>query len=318
MKTKNRSVKSASSASPVRIDLPRLLALRAFSGAGLLAPRHPSAIRTGGYRSTFRGRGMEFAEVRAYLPGDEVRNIDWRVTARRGEVHTKLFHEERERPVLFVLDYRRPMFFATRGRFKAVLASEFAAIWAWNAQSRGDRVGGFFFSETQQCELRPVGGQRGVLRLLQQMVADPAWQRPLHAPFEPQQRLVLTMRKLRRVVKPGTLVFLLSDFAQWDQAVEKELALLSRHSELSLCFCFDPLEAELPAAGSYRLSDGQRDLCIATGEPTSCEEYRARFAAHRQQLEDFCLLHRARFVTFSTEQDLQDSAFFKRRPHAGR
>ncbi len=322
MKINRVSARGVSPASPVQIDLPRLLALRGVTGAGLPALRHPSAIRSGGYRSTFRGRGMEFAEVRAYQPGDEVRNIDWRVTARRGEVHTKLFHEERERPVLFVLDYRRPMFFATRGRFKAVLASEVAAILAWNAQSTGDRVGGFLFSETQHCELRPVGGQRGVLKLLQQMVADPAWQRPLHAPFEPQQRLVRTIQKLRRVVKPGSLVFLLSDFAQWDQDVEKELALLERHAELTLGFCFDPLEAELPAAGSYRLSDGQRDLTIATGERASCEEYRARFAAHRQQLERFCLLHRARFTALSTEQDpaqvLQDATFFRRMPHARR
>jgi uncharacterized protein (DUF58 family) len=234
-----------------------------------------------------------------------VRNIDWRVTARRGEVHTKLFHEERERPVLFILDYRRPMFFATRGRFKAVLASEFAAVMAWKAQSRGDRVGGFFFSEEQHSELRPTGGQRGVLRLLQQMVADPAWQRPLHIPFTPQQRLVQTIQKLRRVVKPGSLVFLLSDFAQWDQAVEKELAQLGRHTELALCFCCDPLEVELPKAGSYRLSDGQRDLTITTTESASCEQYRTRFVAHRQQLEQFCRSHRARFTVLSTEQDIK-------------
>lgn len=309
-------------ASPVRIDLPRLLALRAVTLAGLTDPRRATALRGGGYRSAFRGRGMEFAEARVYQPGDEVRNIDWRVTARRGEVHTKLFHEERERPVHFVLDYRRPMFFATRGRFKAVLVSEFAAILAWNAQGRGDRVGGVLFSEARHCELRPTGGARGVLRLLQQMVADPVWQRPLHAPFEPQQRLVRSIQSLRRVVKPGSLVFLLSDFAQWDREVEKELALLGRHAELALCFCFDPLEAALPAAGTYRLSDGQRDLTIATAEAAACEQYRAGFAAHRQQLERFCLLYRARFLALSTEQDpaqvLQGSTFFARRPHAGR
>lgn len=307
-----------SAGSPVQIDLPRLLALRSVARETGARLRSPTATQSGAYRSTFRGRGMEFSEVRAYLPGDEVRNIDWRVTARRGEVHTKLFHEERERPVFFVLDYRRPMFFATRGCFKAVLASEFAAILAWNAQARGDRIGGFLFSETQNCELRPVGGQRGVLRFLQQMVSDPAWQRPLHAPFNPQKRLVWTIQKLRRVVKPGSLVFLLSDFAQWDRAVEKELALLSRHAELSLCFCFDPLEAELPSTGSYRLSDGEQDLTIATGEHSACEQYRARFAAHRQQLENFCLTHRAHFIPLSTEQSPQDSTFFSRSPHAKR
>jgi uncharacterized protein (DUF58 family) len=105
------------STSPVNISLAELIALG--------DQRFPTALRTGrrlasqqgGYHSRFRGRGMEFAEVRTYLPGDDVRSIDWRVTARRGKVHTKLFHEERERPVLLAIDYRRPMFFATRGRF---------------------------------------------------------------------------------------------------------------------------------------------------------------------------------------------------------
>ena len=102
---------SETSLSPVRINLPRLVALRAADEVRLPPVRRVLAVQAGGYRSRFRGRGMEFAEVRAYQPGDDVRSIDWRVTARRGEVHTKLFHEERETPVLLVLDYRRPMFF---------------------------------------------------------------------------------------------------------------------------------------------------------------------------------------------------------------
>jgi uncharacterized protein (DUF58 family) len=241
--------------------------------------------------------------VRAYLPGDDVRSIDWRVTARRGKVHTKLFHEERERPVLFAIDYRRPMFFATRGRFKSVLASELAALLAWRAQAGGDRVGGFLFSDQGHSELRPCGGRHGVLRLLRQMVADPVWQSPLHSPFEPQQRLARTLQRLRRVAKPGSLVFLLSDFAQWDQEVEKELALLSRKTELALYFCYDSLEAELPRAGSYRLSDGERDLTISTDQAALRASYSERFLAHRQRVEHFCISHRARFLAISTMQD---------------
>lgn len=289
--------------SPIRIDLPRLLALRAAAGEALPQPRQAAAVQSGGHHSRFRGRGMEFAEVRAYQPGDDVRSIDWRVTARRGKPHTKLFQEERERPVLFALDYRRPMFFATRGRFKAVLASELAAVLAWRAQAGGDRIGGFLFSDEGHSELRPTGGRRGVLRLLRQMVADPAWNRPLHTPFEPQQRLAGTVRRLRRVARPGSLVFLLSDFTQWDREVEKELALLGRQAELALYFCYDPLEADLPCAGSYRLSDGESDLTIATDQGVLRSVYREHFLDHRRKLEEFCKRYRARFTAIATDQE---------------
>lgn len=313
---------SLAPSSPIRIDLPRLLALRGAASQPLPSPRRAAAVQAGGHHSRFRGRGLEFAEVRAYQPGDDVRSIDWRVTARRGKVHTKLFHEERERPVLFALDYRRPMFFATRGRFKAVLASELTALLAWRAQAGGDRVGGFLFSDQGHSELRPSGGRHGVLRLLRQMVADPVWQSPLHTPFEPQQRLARTLQRLRRVARPGSLVFLISDFAQWDQEVEKELALLGRKTELSLYFCYDPLEAELPRAGSYRLSDGARDLTITTDQAAMRASYSARFLAHRQQVERFCNSHRARFLAVSTAQDpagaLLPLSLASGRPHAGR
>lgn len=291
------------SRSPVAIELTELIAL-----GDRLLPAAPQSRRRlaalqGGYRSRFRGRGMEFAEVRAYLPGDDVRSIDWRVTARRGKVHTKLFHEERERPVLIALDYRRPMFFATRGRFKAVQASQLAALFAWQALARGDRIGGFLFSEERHLELRPQRGKQAVLQLLRQMVNDPVWQRPLHRPFAPQQRLAATLQRLQRVARPGSLILLLSDFSQWDERVEQQLAELNRHCELGLVHCYDPLEAELPPAGSYRLSDGERDLSIVTSDLKTRVEYQNNFARRLEALENFCRGQRARFLRLATHED---------------
>ncbi len=299
MSNRSRSIAD----SPVSINLAELIAL----GDQLLPATSRSvrqfAAQHGGYCSRFRGRGMEFAEVRAYLPGDDVRSIDWRVTARRGTVHTKLFHEERERPVLLALDYRRPMFFATRGRFKAVQASQMAALFAWQALARGDRVGGFIFSEERNLELRPQLGKKAVLQLLRQMVEDPVWERPPHRPFAPEQRLAATLQRLQRVARPGSLILLLSDFSQWDDAVEKQLALLGRHCELGLVHCFDPFEAELPPAGSYRLSDGERDLTIRTGDGVMRQEYQQQFSLRRQQLETFCRRQRCRLISLPTDSD---------------
>ena len=297
---------SAATNSPVTITLAELIALGDHLPSAKVFPGRRMAAQQGGYRSRFHGRGMEFAEVRAYLPGDDVRSIDWRVTARRGKVHTKLFHEERERPVLIALDYRRPMFFATRGCFKAVQASKLAALFAWQAVSRGDRVGGFLFSEERNLELRPERGKKGVLQLLRQMVADPVWQRSPHQPFAPQQRLAATLQRLQRVARPGSLILLLSDFSQWDDEVQKQLALLRRHCELGLVHCYDPLEVELPPVGFYRLSDGQRDLTIETGDRATRAQYQDNFKQRCQQLEEFCRSQRSRLILLPTDTDPRD------------
>lgn len=290
----------------VSINLADLIALRGESRGFSLRPGQIRAAQSGGYLSRVRGRGMEFAEVRCYQQGDDVRSIDWRVTARQGKPHTKLFQEERERAVLLAVDYRRPMFFATRGSFKAVQASKLAALLAWRSLQQGDRVGAFLFSEERQCELRPQLGKAGVLNLLRQMVADPAWQRPLHHPFEPQQRLAQTLMRLRRVARPGSLILLLSDFSQWDEQVEKQLSLLSRHNDLGLIFCHDPLEAELPPAGSYRVSDGKNDLTMSTLDRSGRDHYRDKFVKHLQTIEQFCRQRRSLFLTCATNQSPLD------------
>ena len=124
----------------------------------------PGAIDSGGgYVSPYRGRGMEFEEVRAYQPGDDIRNMDWRVTARTGRPHTKLFREERERPVLFLVDLGPSMAFGTRVAFKSVVAARAAALLAWAARDNGDRIGGIVFAGKRHRELRPAARERGML-----------------------------------------------------------------------------------------------------------------------------------------------------------
>ncbi|MBD3648896.1 MAG: DUF58 domain-containing protein, partial [Pseudomonadales bacterium] len=119
--------------------------------------------------SSFRGRGVDFAEVRVYQPGDDVRSIDWRVTARTGTAHTKLFQEEKERPVLILVDQSHAMFFGSRIAFKSVIAAEAAALLAWTGLDRGDRVGGIVFSDRQHREIRPRRSKHSVLRLLNEI-----------------------------------------------------------------------------------------------------------------------------------------------------
>ena len=143
----------------VRVSMASLLALHQGSATLALQPRRVRALTSGAYLSPFKGRGMEFDEVRPYTQGDDVRSIDWRVTARSGKPHTKLFREERERAVLLWIDLRPAMFFATRGAFKAVRAAQAAALLGWNTLQRGDRLGALIFDERHHDELRPRRGQ---------------------------------------------------------------------------------------------------------------------------------------------------------------
>ena len=152
---------------------------------------------------------MEFAESRPYAPGDDVRNLDWRVTARTGRTHTKLFREERERTVMLSVDYRAAMWFATRGAFKSVRVAQLASLLAWSASHHGDRVGGQIFSDHGCSEFKPEHGQRGVLRLIRQLAEAQAPALPATAS---ETVPAMAMKHLQQHAKPGTLVFVLSDF----------------------------------------------------------------------------------------------------------
>ena len=140
----------------VYAELADLIALR-YGARNLQIGKRKRALSVlaGPNKSNFRGRGIDFEEVRGYQPGDDIRTIDWRVTARTGSAHTKLFREERERPVLLVVDQRNSMFFGSQHCFKSVLAAQLASLLAWSALNNGDRVGGLVFNDNQHREFRP-------------------------------------------------------------------------------------------------------------------------------------------------------------------
>jgi len=289
---------------PVTVAPRDLIALRAAGERLAVDPGRVRAPRAGGYRSPFKGRGMEFEESRRYQVGDDIRNMDWRVTARTGEPHTKLFREERERPVLFGVDFRRSMFFATRGAFKSVVACRLAALLAWRSSHQGDRVGGVLWSGTGHRELRPRRGVRGVLGLISALCDAAAWtaddaldDRAEDAGLEPMAA------RLCRVAHPGSLVFLLSDFRGFGEPVQEMLAQTGRHSTLVLVMIHDPVEADLPAPGRYLLRDGDRELAIDSRVRDKREGYRARFLARRRDVEDLCRRVSGRFLVCSTDAD---------------
>src|SRR5215831_25034 len=187
--------------SPVRVTLADLMRLRAAGEAMRLTAPRVRAAASGGHFSPYKGRGVEFDESRLYQPGDDLRTIDWRVTARTGKPHTKVFREERNRPVFVWLDLRRPMLFATRGAYKGVRAAEIAALIAWSAVANGDRLGGLVFSDTEHHELRPALGLRAALRLFQKIAADSLWDPAVRASGQDTDADHALLR-LTRVARP--------------------------------------------------------------------------------------------------------------------
>jgi uncharacterized protein (DUF58 family) len=282
--TEARTAAPASANPGVVVSLDELVGLRSASRRiDLGRPGRVASRLSGPHRSPFRGRGMEFAEVRAYAPGDEVRHIDWRVTARTGRPHSKLFEEERERPVIVLADARATMHFGTRQCFKSVAATRWAALLAWAAVERGDRVGGVALSGS--------GGR--VMKLRRDRTATTALMSALAeasaAPAaEPERALSSALQDVRRMACVGAEIYILSDFADLDTEASRHLAHLARYAHTTCLFVHDPLEAQAPADGLYRVSNGARVASLSIGNTASRSAWVSRFDTRSAELEKLC------------------------------
>ena len=263
-----------------------------------------NSLQTGAYVSHFRGRGMEFDESRPYQPGDDPRSIDWRVTARSTEAYTKLFREERERPVLVVVDLTPSMHFATRGCFKSVNASRAAALLAWSAHHRGDRLGGILFGDTTHRELKPRLGRQAALRFVHELAGHPDWEQRGVTQAASEAAFTQAMSALRRVARPGSLVVVISDFTGFTRAAQSYLSSVARHNEVLAVFMNDPLERQLPPPGRYRLvSADDKELAIDTFASAARRDYRQAFESRSHKLEAFCQRYGVHLMPMSTDDD---------------
>jgi uncharacterized protein (DUF58 family) len=282
--------------SGIQVRLADLIALREHARNLDLAPRgRILATRTGGHLSRFRGRGMEFDESRVYQPGDDPRNMDWRVTARAGTPHVKLFREERERPVWLLVDQGPSMRFGTRVAFKSVIAAQAAALLGWSAVDRLDRVGGIVFDEARYLERRPAARARGLLPLLERLADPPVTGDGGYPSID------AAMDHLVRLVRPGSLVIVVSDFAGVTPASGRWLARLSGGSEPILIMIYDPLEAAAPPPARYPVADGSRRGILDLRPARNRELYDRRLAVRRETLEILTRRYCAHLINLATD-----------------
>lgn len=288
-------------------SLSSLLHLKGQTRTLQLAKKHIRARRNGLHRSVYKGRGMDFAESRPYQAGDDIRTIDWRVTARSGRVHTKVFEEEREKPVLLWLDLRPSMYFATRGRFKSVVMAEVAALLLWKTLKDGDRIGGIL-QNGKHIELKPSRSRSSALHFLRQ-VSDMTRQNPNQATtplVTHSEDLQTSWTRLRRVAQAGSQVFVVSDFRQTTPAALRQLAMMTRHSQLTLICIHDPFEERLPAQGQLRLTDGRRKLWVNLGQALWRKRYTERAEQVVKSLQDFSRSYQVSLVQLSTADSGQE------------
>jgi len=295
------------------VRLAELIALRQEAGRLQIAPRGKVlATRSGGHLSRFRGRGMEYDESRIYTPGDDPRNMDWRVTARSGSAHVKLFREERERPVWLLVDMGRYMRFGTRVAFKSVIAARAAALLAWAAVDKGDRVGGLVYDEQRLFERRPAARSGGVLPLLNAIskVSDVAARQGLVDAdegfvFGPGlESFSAAATRLVAQVRSGSLVFLISDFTGIGRQDDTWLARLGAGNEVVFVHVHDVLEAEPPPAGRYPVTDGTRQTLIDSSVVALRDAWAKRFSERQSLLQAIAHRHRAHLISLRTDQPL--------------
>ncbi len=292
-----------SSGTGIYTELSTLLALR-FPARNLkLFSRLPAGSQLlGETRSRFRGRGMEFEEVRLYQPGDDIRAIDWRVTARTGEPHTKLFREERERPVHLLVDQRSSMYFGSTTRFKSVLAAELAALIGWAALDNSDRIGGQILGDRQEVDIRARRNRQAILQLLHHL---DEFNHRLPADQPGTRSLADSLESCRRLTRPGSALFVISDFLDMDEPAERALRLLSRHADIRLLQVRDPLELELPALGKTLLSDGRKPQQVHL-DAGLVRVYQQAVAKRQQQLTRLARLCYAPLINALTSESPVD------------
>ncbi len=288
---------SASAAPPHRApgvyaDLAELAALQHRTQGFSLLPRQPAhSLLAGRHTSRLRGRGLDFEEIRRYQPGDDIRQIDWKVTARTRKTHSRVYTEERERRVLLVVDQRLGMFFGSVKNMKSVTAAEATALAAWRVLAQQDRIGALVFNDERIEEIRPHRSHATVMRIL-------------HAVLEQNHALAVgpgrrsnpamfneALGRCERLAGHDCLVCLISDGAGHNDDTRQLLTRIARHNDVLFIFVHDPLEMELPAAGPLVFGDGARQLEVDTGDRRLRERFRETFAQARAESRKF-LLHR--------------------------
>ena len=302
-----------SPAQGVYAELDDLVRLQ-FKATGFsFLPRQPiHSILAGRHASRLRGRGLNFEEIRGYLPGDDVRNIDWKVTARLREPHVRVYTEEKDRPALLLVDQRMSMFFGSRRAMKSVVAAEAAALAAWRVLSSGDRVGAVVFGDDDVTEIRPHRSEERVMQILRAVVdanrrlsvkpRGSGENRPAANPL----KLNDALQRVLRLAHHDYLVALITDGFGADDESVRMITSLCEHNDVMTLFIHDALEAEMPDAGRLVMSEADLQLEVNTSDTRLRQEFQSDFEQRQRRMQDISRTRSIPFLPIRTSEGVAE------------
>lgn len=259
--------------------------------------------QAGDVKSAFKGRGIELEELRAYAFGDDTRDIDWRVTARKQVPFTRLYAEEKDREIYVLLDLSPSMVFGTRGELKSVAAAKITALLGWLCLENKDRFGVMIFDGYQNLFFKP-GNSRAAMTVILKKISEVS-KAILELRQQKSENLVKSLNMLRNFLKNQATVFVVSDFSGYDEAVQQSLAGLIRKTRVFCVDVFDVLEENAPLPGEYMVSDGNgRNVVFSSRDKEFRREYHQYFHNKRLKLHDFCKKFKARYMQVRTDLEL--------------
>lgn len=271
----------------IHVSFAHLRGLERHARAISFLPRQPArSALNGRHASRLRGRGLNFEELRHYQQGDDIRTIDWKVTARTGEPYVRVYTEERDRPVLLLVDQRMSMFYGTVHNMKSVTAAEAAALAACRLRMQGDRVGGLIFSDTQTAELRPKASGLALNRFLSAL-SDANCALNATTPSDASQPFNGILESAAGIAKTGMMIMIFSDFAGADERSEKLIRHLSIHNDVILFPISDPSGADVPKDFRIVASDGVLQVELDVGQETTRTHIRDVISARVERVFDW-------------------------------
>ena len=255
------------------------------SGFSFLPKQPVHSILSGRHTSRLRGRGLNFEELRHYRAGDDIRTMDWKVTNRTRKPHVRVYTEERERPVLLVVDQRISMFFGSQSKMKSVIAAELAALSSWRVLSVGDRVGSLVFNDKEIIETRPHRSRKTVMQILHNVLTLNHKLSAGYTDTQNDSQLNLVLKETERLSGHDYLVVIISDLSGWNEETVKRIKRLGRHNDVMVSLVFDPLEQTLPDASQLVLSDGDLQIQVNAAQAGLGPQYTEHFESGVEHLQ---------------------------------
>jgi uncharacterized protein (DUF58 family) len=264
-----------------------------------------TSVLSGRYASRLRGRGLNFEEIRRYLPGDDIRTMDWKVTARTRSPHVRVYTEEKDRAILLVVDQRINMFFGTRDKLKSVTAAELAALSAWRAVAVGDRIGAVVFNDTELFDIQPQGSQKTVMSILGNVVH---MNHALRADTQVEPNAGMLNRALEKalqLVSHDGLIVMISDFFGVDEQTERLTARMAEHNDVLALLVHDPIRLQ-PAGERVTVSDGSLQMEIDFADKHVREKLAENYREEQEHITRFLNRLAAPLLMVSNQGDVVD------------